>query len=165
MKICEVFLKHRIINTFDIFDIKVLNRKSITWSKSINMQEKILIKRITLIQMLLHFDYNKCTGCKVCELICSFHHYNFFSTSFSRIHIFNDYFLGIIKPIIVCSAQSLNVIIACPINAIYIDEKTGAKIIDTEKCDACGKCAEACPYNKEGFVLRMSPNKQSYHQM
>ena len=111
---------------------------------------------------VISFDYNKCTGCKVCELICSFHHHNFFSTSFSRIHIFNDLFFGHNKANYCLQCTIPQCLIACPINAIDIDKKTGAKIIDKEKCDACGKCAKACPYNKEGFVLRVSPNKLSY---
>jgi anaerobic carbon-monoxide dehydrogenase iron sulfur subunit len=111
---------------------------------------------------MINFDFKKCTGCKVCELVCSFHHYNFFSTSFSRLHIFNDIFNGHNKAHYCLQCKTPQCYIACPINAIYIDEKTGAKIIDPSKCDACGKCADACPYNKEDFVIKASPDKQNY---
>lgn len=36
---------------------------------------------------------------------------------------------------------------ACPKKAIYGDEKTGIRKIDTDKCIGCGACASACPWN------------------
>ena len=30
--------------------------------------------------------------------------------------------------------------------AIYVDEKTGTRMIDESKCVGCGACAAACPY-------------------
>jgi len=126
------------------------------------MQRKIYDKTECINSDVIDFDYHKCTGCKVCELICSFHHYKFFSTSFSRIHVFNDIFFGHNKANYCLQCTTPQCCIICPIKAISIDKKTGVKIIDIEKCDACGKCADVCPFNKEGFVLRISPNNQNY---
>lgn len=36
---------------------------------------------------------------------------------------------------------------ACPVGAIYADETTGARVVDEEKCIACGACVEACPWH------------------
>ena len=129
---------------------------------TINMQEKIFEKTDYPNSAVIHFDFHRCTGCKVCELMCSFHHHDFFSTSFSRIHIFNDIFFGHNKAHFCLQCTTPQCLIACPNKAIYINETTGAKIIDTEKCDACGRCADACPFNRERFILRISPNKQNY---
>lgn len=35
---------------------------------------------------------------------------------------------------------------ACPLNAIKRDLKTGAIIVDEEKCTGCGQCVHVCPY-------------------
>ncbi len=35
---------------------------------------------------------------------------------------------------------------ACPMKAIYADEKTGVRMIDEEKCVGCGMCVNACPW-------------------
>jgi Fe-S-cluster-containing hydrogenase component 2 len=46
-------------------------------------------------------------------------------------------------------------LLACPENAIVVDQETGALIIQEELCTGCGECAEACPFNKGGMVLRL----------
>ena len=33
----------------------------------------------------------------------------------------------------------------CGDPAMYIDDKTGARVIDESKCSGCGACAESCP--------------------
>jgi len=43
---------------------------------------------------------------------------------------------------------------ACPVEALSIANKTGAVIVDAEKCIACGKCINACP----GRIPHMHPN-------
>jgi Fe-S-cluster-containing hydrogenase component 2 len=35
---------------------------------------------------------------------------------------------------------------ACPVNAIYVDDATGAKLIDHKKCIGCQACVIACPF-------------------
>jgi Fe-S-cluster-containing dehydrogenase component len=34
---------------------------------------------------------------------------------------------------------------SCPVKALSISEKTGAILVDSEKCIGCGKCINACP--------------------
>ena len=110
----------------------------------------------------IKYDSTKCTGCKVCEMVCSFTYNGFFSPSFSRVHIFNDIFSGH-NSIDICRQCDIpQCYFACPVEAIYIDKNTGGRIIDEKKCNACGKCAEACPYNKNGFILRNDPNKKIF---
>ncbi|MBN2467564.1 MAG: 4Fe-4S dicluster domain-containing protein, partial [Deltaproteobacteria bacterium] len=36
--------------------------------------------------------------------------------------------------------------IVCPEKAISVDEKTGARVVDEEKCIGCGTCEEACQW-------------------
>jgi Fe-S-cluster-containing dehydrogenase component len=35
---------------------------------------------------------------------------------------------------------------ACPVGAIVVDEETGARVVDVEKCIGCGTCQRACPW-------------------
>ena len=102
----------------------------------------------------IFFDLNKCTGCRVCELVCSFVHYNEFNPSLARIHIFNDLFTGKNRASICQQCIQASCIEACPVDAIYIDETTNALIIDSEKCVACGQCAKACPWNEGNYVIK-----------
>ena len=34
-----------------------------------------------------------------------------------------------------------------PVHAIYADEESGARTVDTKKCIGCGMCSQACPWN------------------
>lgn len=47
---------------------------------------------------------------------------------------------------------------ACPVEAIYIDTKTGARVIDQDKCIGCRQCEKACPY--EPKRIRFDPVKK-----
>jgi len=41
----------------------------------------------------------------------------------------------------------------CPVDAVIIHPLTGARIIAESECIACGKCAEACPFNEGGKII------------
>lgn len=84
-----------------------------------------------------------CTGCKICELICSFVRYAAFSPKQASISIIQD------KPfnkIEVCRQCTNAVCIkACPRNAIH--KKGNLIIIDENLCNGCGFCVKYCPWN------------------
>lgn len=85
----------------------------------------------------------RCTGCQRCVLACSYAHAQSFSPSKSRIWVVRakrriDY------PIF-CNQCGLCVS-ACPAGALSRDAKTGAVVVDEEKCVGCGFCVRACPW-------------------
>ena len=41
--------------------------------------------------------------------------------------------------------QSPECLSICPTGALYINEKTGARVIDPETCSGCKLCIQACP--------------------
>jgi len=44
---------------------------------------------------------------------------------------------------------------ACAVKALSIDSKTGAVLVDEEKCTGCGQCIDACP----GRIPHMHPTE------
>lgn len=44
----------------------------------------------------------------------------------------------------------------CDFGAMYMDEKTGLPVIDTDKCTSCGACVKACPRH----ILEMRPKNK-----
>lgn len=89
-------------------------------------------------------DYKLCTGCRLCEIICSLTNEGEISTSLSRIkvHFFPP---GIDVPILCLQCGRAVCIDACPQGALERDSKTNAVIVNEEKCTGCGLCIKACP--------------------
>lgn len=98
----------------------------------------------------------KCTGCGICELICSLAHEGNCNPSLSGIRIRRLegewYRHQVPRPLerVVCHQCPglAPCMVACPIEgALVRDRDTGAVIVDHESCIACGQCVEACPYD------------------
>jgi Fe-S-cluster-containing hydrogenase component 2 len=91
-------------------------------------------------------DSGKCTGCRKCELACSFEKEGVFNPARSRIWIEEIGFPGIPVPLICHQCTNAPCAEACPVNAINLDADTGAYVVDADTCTGCGDCVEACPW-------------------
>lgn len=93
-------------------------------------------------------DPSKCVGCGTCQLVCSYFHEGVFSQSLSRIRMGFDPINGTPEWYLCKQCDAPSCYYACPLKdeALCIDEKTGARYINREKCIKCGKCIEACPF-------------------
>ena len=90
-------------------------------------------------------DPEKCTGCRVCELICSASKDKTFNPRMSRIKAVK------IEPAFdtamtcrLCDKPSC--VKFCPRKAMRQDERTGVIIVDEKRCDGCGWCAQVCEF-------------------
>ncbi len=94
---------------------------------------------------LIQVISDNCTGCRICEMVCSFRHEQECSTTKSRIRILKDKEFGnhLLQLCIQCADAPC--IESCPREALYRDEKTGVVIVDEENCTGCEECIEACP--------------------
>ncbi len=87
----------------------------------------------------------KCTGCEVCELVCSASKDKVFNPGMSRIRVVR------IEPTIVTAlacrlCKDAPCVAACPRDALEQSEENGVIMVDEEKCDGCGWCIEACEF-------------------
>ncbi len=89
-------------------------------------------------------DYAKCSGCRLCEVMCSLYHEGKIWPEASRIRVFM-LIPGVEFPHFCTQCEDYPCVNACPVKALSVDEETGAVIVDREKCTACGMCIEACP--------------------
>jgi Fe-S-cluster-containing hydrogenase component 2 len=108
-------------------------------------------------QGVIYPDPSLCIGCLTCEVICSRVHKEAGLSDIPRIRIYNDPNVQVDpavtaaypgrgsfhqEPCLQCpTAECLYV---CPVNALRVEERTGARIIREDVCVSCNRCAEAC---------------------
>ncbi len=90
-------------------------------------------------------DPADCTGCRICEYVCSANKHNVFDANLSRIRVVR------IEPVtmtaITCRlCADAPCILACPRDALTRSEENGIILVDDTKCDGCGWCVEACDF-------------------
>ena len=94
----------------------------------------------------LHIDPNKCTGCLQCELACSYDNEGAFNPAKSRIKVFKFHDEGRFIPYTCTQCDEAWCMRACPVDAISVDQATGAKIVSDSLCVGCKVCTIACPF-------------------
>ena len=96
--------------------------------------------------MYLEIHADQCTGCRTCENFCSFHHEGVVWPGRSRITILGESDDGPFVPNVCRQCEDAPCAAACPEEAIALNERTGAWVVDVEACIGCGVCVDACPY-------------------
>ena len=121
-------------------------------------------------------DPSLCIGCLTCEVACSEVHRAAGRSDVPRIRIYNDARIRVAdeivthygrrgafrqQPCVQCpDAPCLPV---CPVDALQVEPKTGARYIKEDVCVACGKCEQACIFPT--FPESMSTNSINFHQI
>lgn len=105
---------------------------------------------------------DRCRGCGLCELVCSILHEGEANPNVSRIKVEKDRENYNFKPSVCLQCINPKCMHACPTDAIKVERKTGARIIDEELCINCDLCAEACPFNSDGNIIFQHPSNRVY---
>ena len=92
-----------------------------------------------------------CTGCRTCETVCSLVKIGKIYPQMARIQVARKPFEGRFTPHACRQCSVPECLRACPSGAIGISRTTGAVLIDPKKCDGCGNCIKACPYDMMFF--------------
>jgi Fe-S-cluster-containing dehydrogenase component len=115
-------------------------------------------------------DPTRCTGCRRCELACSEYNDGKSSPSLARIKVTRNYNYGprgqqaganraegefgnfrLIQDTCKQCPHPVPCATACPNDAIVVDEKTKARVVDPAKCKGCKICQRACPWDMMVF--------------
>ena len=110
----------------------------------------------------LAFDPDLCRWCRACELACSLHHEGLFRPSASRVQMLLDPFEAEMKAVTCRQCRKPRCLLACPEDAIVVDERTGARVVFLDRCTGCGACADACPFDSEGMIVRRDEDAGVY---
>ncbi len=99
------------------------------------MQRKVLL-----------VDVDKCTGCRICELACSWVHEGVFNPLKSRISVVSWRKEGVDIPMVCLQCDTPFCRDVCPTGAISRDPNTWAMVVDETRCIGCRMCIVACPF-------------------
>jgi carbon-monoxide dehydrogenase iron sulfur subunit len=106
------------------------------------------------ISGVIAFDPDACTGCGTCELACSSRSGNIINPKWSCITVHYDSTQGEASHDVCVQCRYPSCLYACPSDAIAVDEKTGARYMDQDKCVACGSCQKACPFTPDRAMIK-----------
>ena len=120
---------------------------------------KIKGKKSPVSVRILH-DPQVCTGCGLCDLMCSLCHEGEQGQALSRAELVGDRLTAEFTFNVCRQCPSPSCYDACPFKdkALCIDEVTGVKYINAEECDGCGECIEACPFDPPRIKLHPEKN-------
>ncbi len=98
---------------------------------------------------MIHCNVASCVGCRMCEVACSSFHFGAVSPAMSRIRVSKLEEIGIDVAVACLSCMEKSCLV-CPNDALTVGDN-GVIQPDTELCDACRVCIDACPIGAVGF--------------
>lgn len=100
---------------------------------------------------VLMIDYEKCTGCRLCELVCSVKHDGVSNPIRSRIKVMKWEMEGLYIPMSCQQCQDAPCQNACPMGAISRNEELARVEVDYDICIGCRTCVSVCPFGAMSF--------------
>lgn len=80
----------------------------------------------------------------MCELMCSFHHYQVGNPSRSRIRVVS-LGRGVDIPVTCLNCEDAPCVNICPTGAMHRPRPDGMVLVDPDLCIGCAMCVNACP--------------------
>jgi Fe-S-cluster-containing hydrogenase component 2 len=100
------------------------------------------------MKKIIRVREERCTGCRVCEMICSLEKEGVFNPKKSRIKMFQERAKGLDVPSVCQLCDPAPCVNICPVDALKKDANGGTIVVDRETCigEKCLKCILECPY-------------------
>jgi len=96
-------------------------------------------------------NYEKCVGCRTCEMVCSLGHENEISPFRSRIRVSKWEETAHSIPINCRQCEDAPCQRVCPNKAVSRDVELARQVVDYAKCIGCRSCVLVCPFGAMAF--------------
>ncbi len=103
------------------------------------------------MEKILSIDYQKCTGCRLCELVCAVSHDGVSNPLRSRIKVMKWEHEGLYIPTSCQQCETAPCMTVCPVKAIARDEELEYVKVDYEICIGCRSCVVVCPFGAMSY--------------
>ncbi|MFC1943272.1 4Fe-4S dicluster domain-containing protein [Chloroflexota bacterium] len=100
---------------------------------------------------MIAVDASVCSGCRICEMVCSIRHEGVVNPARSRIRVFQHERVLLDVPVVCQQCESPPCAAVCPVNAIRREEKLGRVLVNHDLCTGCKMCLVVCPFGAMGF--------------
>lgn len=98
------------------------------------------------MEKMILVDYKKCTGCRLCENVCSVKNEGVCNPQLARIKIVKWEWEGLQIPTMCQQCLEPACEKVCPVKAISRDKELGCMKIDQKHCIGCRLCLTYCPF-------------------
>ena len=105
------------------------------------------------MEKVLVIDAAKCTGCRICEQVCSVQHEGTVNPYRARIRVLKWELEGQVMPMVCRQCDDPPCETICPMGAVAKDASTGLVSVDYDKCIGCRMCISACPFGAMDYDL------------
>jgi|Deesub1362A_J573_1020465.scaffolds.fasta_scaffold00753_18 Fe-S-cluster-containing hydrogenase component 2 len=102
---------------------------------------------------MIEVTAEKCTGCRLCEFVCSFVKEGYFRPERSRIRIRRWSKEAVSVPLLCFQCDCRACVRECPVGALSWDETKKVVMLDLSKCKnstqgvRCYICRDSCPFD------------------
>jgi anaerobic carbon-monoxide dehydrogenase iron sulfur subunit len=115
------------------------------------------------MEKIILVDHKKCTGCRLCENVCSVQNEGVCNPQLARMKIVKYEWEGLQIPAICQQCEQPACMAVCPVKAISRDTELGCIRIHQEKCIGCKLCLAYCPFGAITYnFVRKIVNKCEY---
>ena len=107
------------------------------------------------ITPLIHSHFDKCTGCSICQLVCSMDLLNGYNPRRARLTIVHKNENLYHFPVLCNQCENAYCMNVCPAGAITRTD-TGIVCVNEKRCIECGLCVQYCPID----MIQLDPDSQ-----